>query len=868
MLTGNDHVLDSQERRDFFISYTSNDQKWAEWIATQLGAVGYTFFIQAWDFRPGSNFVAEMNKALLHSERTLIVLSSAYLASDYAFAEWAAAFRKDPKGKDGRILPVRIQKCEIDGLLGSIVYIDLVDLDDKCAREQLLAGVQPGRVKTNNVPFPDALPHNLLTRDKAVIETNDQPMRPLVDVCIVCALAEEALAFLNVVEEHWHISWTKQIDPRYRYNYRLASIPNEKGEPLNIHVSWLSRYGSQEMVLHLGHVIEEYQPRLAAMTGICAGDKRSVKLGDLVVAERTFTYDTGKIVLDEQGQTVHQPDTITYQICDKTLQFLRLFDQWNPRVAALVRPFSKQQQRDWLLERLATEATGSVKDISLVDREEYAPAWRQLIYEFQHGPEPFLSPTRVLRDSAMIEHLRDGLIPFPFQDPPKARCHVSPLASGSAVRSDDPFEDIQIPVRGAVAIDMEGAAFGRVMQHFSAIEWLIVKGVSDYANQDKDDSYHTYAATVSATYMLCFIEAYVTQERFPASHWRQHSNRDKLMLIEDASSSRNPVSGECEETLKPLDGTSTLAKEPMRNPSVQKQLRMEHATTISEQKPLKDLLSRFVHVPPNIVFRPQRYPSGYTAKNRRILYRIFIIFVSFLIIFYLFYFIFQKNSIQYSSLTSGEIQDQNLLVEFMDVVSPSFVIPNDPNRYTVSNTPPTSISAVLLPKNTTSYYNIIIAVQNLRFGGVDILIDGVALKLRHIPITPRPLRVWTPGVSTTYNAYSYPITYRGQFLDQLSDQLLYANPHQNIILQPAKGNHTGESNQISIQVMSTVTAYIQFQIQVFYQIADAAKIYTLTLPQTFQVVFSDISNWQMYTLQNGLFLKKHESIMSASSYHI
>ncbi len=107
-----------------------------------------------------------------------------------------------------------------------------------------------------------------------------------------------------------------------------------------------------------------------------------------------------------------------------------------------------------------------------------------------------------------------------------------------------------------------------------------------------------------------------------------------------------------------------------------------------------------------------------------------------------------------------------------------------------------------------------------------------------------------------YNAYPYPVTYQGQSLDQLSDQLLYAIPHRNVILQPAKSNHAGESNQLSINVMSTVTVYLQFQIQVFYQIADSAKRYTLMLPQTFQVVFSDVSNWQMYTLQNGLFLKK------------
>jgi len=138
----------------FFISYTGKDSRWAEWIAMQLEEAGYLTIIQAWDFRPGSNFVAEMDEAAKRAERTLLVLSPAYLESDYAFAEWATAFRHDPRGKQGRVLPVRIQRCEVEGLLGPIVYIDLVDLDEARARERLLAGVQRGRDKPVTVAFP------------------------------------------------------------------------------------------------------------------------------------------------------------------------------------------------------------------------------------------------------------------------------------------------------------------------------------------------------------------------------------------------------------------------------------------------------------------------------------------------------------------------------------------------------------------------------------------------------------------------------------------------------------------------------------------------------------------------------------------
>ncbi len=274
------------------------------------------------------------------------------------------------------------------------------------------------------------------------------------DVCVVCALAEEAQAFLRVVEENCHLSWTNEINHRSAYDYRLATLPNVEGESLRVHLSWLPRYGPQEMLLHLSHVLEDCQPRLVAMTGICAGDRRHVTLGDLVVAERTFTYDTGKVLKDDQGQTVYLHDTMTYQVHGRTLQFLRLFEDWKPRVAALARPVSKREQRDWLLERLRAEATGSVTAIPLAELNEHVPAWRQVVHDLQQGPEPFLSSALVVRNKALIEKLRYGLVPFPFQDPPQALCHIRALASGSAVRSDDPFKEIQIPVRGAVAIDM------------------------------------------------------------------------------------------------------------------------------------------------------------------------------------------------------------------------------------------------------------------------------------------------------------------------------------------------------------------------------------------------------------------------------
>jgi tetratricopeptide (TPR) repeat protein len=85
--------------KDFFISYNKADRAWAEWIAWQLDEAGYTTIVQAWDFRPGSNFVLGMQHAAIESARTIGVLSSDYLNALFTQPEWAAAFAQDlPEG--------------------------------------------------------------------------------------------------------------------------------------------------------------------------------------------------------------------------------------------------------------------------------------------------------------------------------------------------------------------------------------------------------------------------------------------------------------------------------------------------------------------------------------------------------------------------------------------------------------------------------------------------------------------------------------------------------------------------------------------------------------------------------------------------
>lgn len=152
--------MDSES--DFFISYTQDDRAWAEWIAWVLEEDGHRVLIQAWDFVPGSNWMASMQAGTRDAARTIAVLSDAYLRSVFGGAEWQAAMARDPDGTGRKLLVVRVADCERPGLLAGVVGVDLFGMPEEEARGRLrtmVAAAESGRAKPAVAPgFPGAPP--------------------------------------------------------------------------------------------------------------------------------------------------------------------------------------------------------------------------------------------------------------------------------------------------------------------------------------------------------------------------------------------------------------------------------------------------------------------------------------------------------------------------------------------------------------------------------------------------------------------------------------------------------------------------------------------------------------------------------------
>jgi tetratricopeptide (TPR) repeat protein len=145
---------------DFFVSYTQADQAWAEWIAWQLEEDRYRVLIQAWDMVPGASWIHRMHEGVRRADRTIAVVSAAYLESVYATAEWEAAWRGDPLGEQRKLLVFRVADCDRPGLLAAAVSVDLFGAGEAAAQGRVRLAVREaitGRAKPGSKPgFPPA----------------------------------------------------------------------------------------------------------------------------------------------------------------------------------------------------------------------------------------------------------------------------------------------------------------------------------------------------------------------------------------------------------------------------------------------------------------------------------------------------------------------------------------------------------------------------------------------------------------------------------------------------------------------------------------------------------------------------------------
>ena len=316
------------------------------------------------------------------------------------------------------------------------------------------------------------------------------------DVLIVTAVKEEWDAVLAVDTGADAGSIWEKLNASIRLEVRVRNF-QVFGGALRIAVIQALGMGGVEAVSAAAPLLTDYHIRCVAMCGVCAGRRGKVQLGDVIIADRMWTYDTGK----QEEEQVKQ-DIDMYRIHPP---------EWKQRAERFVvgdapwlaqRPRSYEAQGDWLLARvhaggnLSSDPERATKcaDFEIVVKKLWERGW------LKKGTLTLTAKGKKRIEQKLLLH--HGSMP----EPKRFAVHCAPIASGSKVVEDSAiFGRLSTPVRKVLGVEMEASAIATLASHKQLEGAVVMKGVMDHADPDKSDNFKAFAARASAECLIAFL---------------------------------------------------------------------------------------------------------------------------------------------------------------------------------------------------------------------------------------------------------------------------------------------------------------------------------------------------------------------------
>ncbi len=113
-----------------FLSHAHADNKIVDNLNYWLSeTVGIPIWYDARNLLASAQIATELPKAIAQCRAMIIILSESSVASGWVKEEYETAVSQRTQFKDFRIIPVRIEKCDIPGFLETTKWIDLVNGD-------------------------------------------------------------------------------------------------------------------------------------------------------------------------------------------------------------------------------------------------------------------------------------------------------------------------------------------------------------------------------------------------------------------------------------------------------------------------------------------------------------------------------------------------------------------------------------------------------------------------------------------------------------------------------------------------------------------------------------------------------------------
>lgn len=255
------------------------------------------------------------------------------------------------------------------------------------------------------------------------------------DALIICALAKPELSQLKAASG---TEWQQFVIPGDATSYFSTEIERDDAQRLSLVACASPMMGMTAAATLTTKACLHFRPRMVLMTGICAGRKGEVNLGDVVVGSTTWDYGSGK------------------------------FKGTNGSVEFTADP-----------------------------------------YQIPIDPQVRLTTERVISDTAFLSSVQTRFTGGDVSN--KLRAVLAPIASGAAVQAHSSFfSELAKRDRKVAAVDME--AFGVCWAAREVYEphptFCVVKGVCDFADEEKSDDMQSYCAYVSACIALQIVKTY------------------------------------------------------------------------------------------------------------------------------------------------------------------------------------------------------------------------------------------------------------------------------------------------------------------------------------------------------------------------
>jgi len=389
------------------------------------------------------------------------------------------------------------------------------------------------------------------------------PLSNLGNVVVVLAGSlEESLAAHTILQSVGQVTFSQPtIEQGFSYMHGFLqvhttnSISSGSDKQITIILSHPTNQGSLFSFELTKSLLDHFKPCLAFFTGTCAGMKDHTNLGDLAVALMAFDYSQG--IQTNSGMKyalqTYQPakNFITFT---QTVMAMKKNDDWKKHPQVKSNNPSARFKQQWFLRCLyELEQYKNNNNNNNNNNNSESKKWLEihnvetdrhpsnitgvknmigdqhsiqcLIEEFLQSKDITLANNKEL----VVSHQRRVEIQHSiaiFRDYPLAdktpnssdnlKVHWTTFGSGPTVRSDDVemngrkvskvFAECQQINANTRAVDMEAAGFYQAVNDFHNTNCLVVKGISNHADSEKDDSFKEFGMQLAASYILKVIQ--------------------------------------------------------------------------------------------------------------------------------------------------------------------------------------------------------------------------------------------------------------------------------------------------------------------------------------------------------------------------